>query len=81
MEKKFRSAELPWLSTSTSHFIGKYYCKGEYRVHRVYNHSNLKPYFVAQHCDQVESYISYNHVLLRSPCFVINKQVKFQEGE
>jgi hypothetical protein len=46
LKNKSRSAELSWLSTCTYHFVGKYNYNGEYRVHRVYIHSNLKPPFV-----------------------------------
>ena len=42
LEEKIKCAELPWLSRCTYHFIGKYNCKGDYMVHRVYICSNLK---------------------------------------
>jgi hypothetical protein len=35
-EKLYAYADLPWFSRHTYHFIGKYNCKGEYKVHRVY---------------------------------------------
>ena len=41
LEEKFKSVELSWLSRCTYHFIGKYNCKGDYMVHRVYICSNL----------------------------------------
>jgi len=50
-------------------------------VHRVYNCSNLKSPFVVQQYDQLKGCNRYNHVMSRSPSFVIKKQVKFQEGE
>jgi hypothetical protein len=48
-------------------------------VHRVYICSNLKFPFVVQ--DNFEAYNRYNHVMSRSPSFVIKQQVKFQEKE
>jgi len=50
-------------------------------VHRVYICSNLKSLFVVQQYDQLEGCNRYNHVMSRSPSFVIKKQVKFQQGE
>ena len=50
-------------------------------VHRVYICSNLKSPFVAQQHDQLEGCNRNYLVMLRSPCFVIKKQVKFQEEE
>ena len=50
-------------------------------VHRVYICSNLKSHFVVQQYDRLEGCNRYNHVMSRSPSFVIRKQVKFQEGE
>jgi hypothetical protein len=81
LEEKFKCAELPWLSRQTYHFISKYNYKQEYMVHRVYICSNLKSPFVGQQYDQLEGCTRNSHVMWRSPCFVINKQVKFQEGE
>ena len=81
LRENFLRAELPWLSRCTYHFIGKYNCKGEDLVHRVYICSNLKSPFVVQQYDQLEGCNRYNHVMSRSPSFVIKKQVKFQEGE
>ena len=48
LEEKFRCVELSWLSRYTYHFIGKYNCKGEYMVHRVYFCLNLKSPFGVQ---------------------------------
>jgi len=81
LEEKHRCVKLPWLYTCTYHFIGKYNCKGEYMVHHIYICSNLKSPFVVQQYDQLEGCNRYNHVMSRSPSFVIKKQVKFQEGE
>jgi len=50
-------------------------------VHRVYICSNLKFLFVVQQYDQSEGCNRYDHVMSRSPSFVIKKHVKFQEGE
>jgi hypothetical protein len=59
-----------------------YICdKGEYMIHRVYICSNLKSPFVVQQYDNLEAYNRYNHVMSRSPSFVIKQHVKFQEGE
>ena len=45
LKEKFKCAELPWLSRCAYHFIGKYNCKREYMVHRVYIWSNLNSPF------------------------------------
>jgi hypothetical protein len=50
-------------------------------VHRVYICSNLKSPFSVHQYDQSKGRIRYNHVMSRSPSFVIKKQTKFQEGE
>jgi hypothetical protein len=50
-------------------------------VHRVYICSNLKSPFVVQQYDNFKAYNRYNHVMSRSPSFVIKQYVKFQEGE
>jgi hypothetical protein len=81
LEEKFKCAKLPWLSKCTYHFIDKYNYKEEYMVHGVYICSNMKSPFVVQQYDQLEGCTGNSHVMWRSPCFVINKQVKFQEGE
>jgi hypothetical protein len=77
LEKKFLCAELPWLSTCIYQFIDKYNYKGEYMVHQVYICSNLKSPFSVHQYDQSKGRIRYNHVILRSPSFVIKKQAKF----
>ena len=77
LREKFLCTELPWLSRCTYHFIGKYNCKGEDMVHRVYICSNLKSPFVVQQYDRLEGCHRYNHVMSRSPSFVIRKHVKF----
>jgi hypothetical protein len=41
----------------------------------------MKSSFVVQRYDNFEAYNRYNHVMSRSPSFVIKQQVKFQEGE
>jgi hypothetical protein len=81
LEEKFMFADLSQLSRHTFHFIGKYNNKGEYMVHRVYIYSNLKSPFVVQQYDNFKAYNRYNHVMSRSPSFVIKQQIKFQEGE
>jgi hypothetical protein len=48
LEEKFKCVELPWLSKCTYYFIGKYNCKGEYMVHRVYICLYLKSPLIVQ---------------------------------
>ena len=81
LEEKLKCVELSWLSTCTYHFIGKYNCKGEYMVHRVYICSTLKSPNIAQKYDQPKDSNCYNLVMSSFPSFVIKKHVKFQEGE
>jgi hypothetical protein len=81
LEEKFKCAEFPWLTSCTYRFIGKYNCKGEYMLHRIYICSNLKSPFSVQQYEQLEDCNRYNHVMSRSPCFVLKKQVKFKEEE
>jgi hypothetical protein len=50
-------------------------------VHRVYICLNLKSPFAVHQYDQSKGFIRYNHVMSRSPSFVIKKQVNFQERE
>jgi hypothetical protein len=50
-------------------------------VHRVYICSNMKSPFSMHQYDQSKGCIRYNHVMLRSPSFVIKKHVKFQKGK
>jgi hypothetical protein len=73
LKEKFLCAELPWLSTCIYHFIDKYNCKGEYMVHRVYICSNMKSPFAMHQYDQSKGCIRYNHVMSRSPSFVIKQ--------
>jgi hypothetical protein len=73
LEKKFKCANLPWLSRCTYHFIGNYNCKGEYMVHRIYICSILKSPFVVQQYDNFEPYNRYNHIMSRSLSFVIKQ--------
>ena len=81
LEEKFKCAELSWLSRCTYHFIGKYTCKGDYMVHRVYICSNLNSPFAIRQYDQLEGCNIYNNVMWRNPNFVLKKNDKFQEGE
>jgi hypothetical protein len=81
LREKFLCTELPWLSRYTYHFIGKYNYNGEYMVQQIYICLNLKSPFVVKQYDQSEGCNRYNHVMSRSPSFVIKKWVKFQEGE
>jgi len=50
-------------------------------VHRVYFCLNLKCPFGVQQYDQLEGCNRYNHVMSRSPNFIVRTQVNFQEGE
>jgi hypothetical protein len=50
-------------------------------VHRVYICSNLKSSFSVHQYDQSKGCIRYNHVILKSPSFVIKQQIKFQKGK
>jgi hypothetical protein len=77
LEEKFWFAHFSWSSRCIFHFINKYNNKGEYMVHRVYICSNLKSPFVVQQYDNFEVYNRYNHVMSRSPSFVIKQHVKF----
>ena len=81
LEEKLKCVELPWLSTWTYHFIGKYNCKVEYMVHCVYICSTLKSPNIAQKYDQPKDSNCYNLVMSSFPSFVIKKHVKFQERE
>ena len=63
LEEKFKCAELPWLSRCTYHYIGKYNCKREYMVHRVYICSNLKSPYIVQKYDQPKDCNCYNLVM------------------
>jgi hypothetical protein len=77
LEEKFTFADFSQLSRHTFHFIDKYNNKGEYMVHRVYICLNLKSSFIVQQYDNFEAYNRYNHVISRSPSFVIKQHVKF----
>ena len=81
LEEKFKSAELPWLSRCTYHFIGKYNCKGDYMVHRVYICSNLNSPYAMRQYDQFEGCNLYNNVMWINQNFVLKKHDKYQEGE
>jgi hypothetical protein len=81
LEEKFTFTDLSWLSKCTFHFVGKYNKKEEYMVHRVYIRSNMKSPFIVQQYDNFETYNSYNHVMSRSPSFVIKQHVQFQKGK
>jgi hypothetical protein len=49
-------------------------------VHRVYICSNLKSSFVVQQYDNFEAYNRYNHVMSRSPSFIISNMLNFKKG-
>jgi hypothetical protein len=73
LREKFLCAELPWFSRCTYNFIDKYNYKVKYMVHQVYICSNLQSPFVVQQYDQLEGCNRNNHVMSRSPSFVIKK--------
>ena len=62
-EKLSAYSELTYLSNYTYHFIGKYNCKGEYLVHKVYICSNLKYPFGLQFNGQIGGCTNTNDVL------------------
>jgi len=80
-EKLFMNPDFLWLSANTYHVIGRYNCKGEYMIHRVYICSNLNSPFVVQECDQLEGCNSNNIVMPSYSSFVLKKHVKIKEGE
>ena len=83
-EKLCMNADFPWLSKNTYHVIGRYNCKGDYMVHRVYICSNLKFSFIEQPCDRVEDHYNTNPIMSSSSCsslFVLSQQDQFLEGE
>jgi hypothetical protein len=77
----FAESELPCSCNVSFHAIGKYNCKEEYMVRRIYICSNVKSPFIMQKYDQLELSNSHNHAISSSPSFVVKKQDKSQEGE
>ena len=73
LEEKFECTEFPWLSRYTYHFIGKYNCKGDYMVHRVYICSNLNSPFCVHQYDQIEGGNIDNNIMWRFPSFPLKK--------
>ena len=63
LEEKFKCAKLPWLSRCTYHFIGKYNCKGDYMVHRVFICSKLNSPFSVHQYDQIEGCNIDNNIM------------------
>ena len=80
-EKLFAYSELTCLSNHTYHFIGKYNCKGEYLVHKVYICSNLKYPFGLQFNGQIGGCTNTNDVLESFSSFSLKKQGQPKEGE
>jgi hypothetical protein len=83
-EKLSFTAGFRWLCKHTYHAIGKYTCKGDYMVHRVYICSNMKSPFGMKQDDQLEGYVKTNHIMSSSTCpslYVLQQQGKIQEGE
>ena len=73
LEEKFKSVGLPWLSRCTYNFIGKYNCKEDYMVHRVYICSNLNSPFGVHQYDQIEGCNIDNNNMWRFPSFALKK--------
>jgi len=80
-EKFFAYSELTCLSDYTNHFIGKYNCKREYLVHKVYICSNLKYPFGLQYNGQIGSSTNTNDVLPSFSSFSLKQQGQPKEGE
>ena len=70
---QFAESEMPCPSNVSFHAIGKYNCKDEYMVRRIYFCSNVKSPFIMQKYDHLELSNSYNHAILSSPSFIIKK--------
>ena len=80
-EKLSFSTNLLCLSKNTFQVIGKYNCKGEYMVHRVYILSNIKSPFVSKQYDQLEGRTNANPIMSSVSCssiFVLKQYDKFQ---
>ena len=73
LEEKFKCAKLCWLFRCTYYFIGKYNCKGDYMVHRVYICSNLNSPFGVHQYDQIEGCNIDNNIMWRFPSFALKK--------
>ena len=72
-------ADMPWYSKNMYHVFGRYNCKGEYMVHRVYIYSNLKSPFVEKQYNQLEGYTNANRIMSsssRCSLFVLKQQNK-----
>jgi hypothetical protein len=67
-EKLSFTADFPWLSKHTYHAIGKYTCKGDYMVHRVYICSNMKSPFGMKQYVQLDSCAKVNHIMSGFMC-------------
>jgi len=80
-EKLFAYSELTGLSNYTYHFIGKYNCKREYLVHKVYICSNLKYPFGLQYNGQIGGSTNTNDVLPSFSSFSLKQQGQPKEGE
>jgi hypothetical protein len=82
-EKLSFTSDFPWLSKHTYHAIGKYTCKGDYLVHRVYICSNMKSPFGMKQDDQLEGCVKAIHITSSSTCpsfMFCNNTVKFKKG-
>lgn len=77
----FARFDLPCSHNIGFHAIGKYNCKEDYMVHRIYICSNMKSSAVVQKYDPFEVCASCNHSMSSSPCFIVKKQDMSQEEE
>ena len=83
-EKLSFSADLSCLSRNNFHVVGRYNYNGDYTIHRVYIHLNMKSLFAGQQYDQPEGCTNANHIMSSFSCsslFVLKQQDKFKEGE
>jgi hypothetical protein len=67
-EKLSFSSDLTWISKHTYHFIGRYSCKGQYMVHRLYIYLNMKSPFIMKQYDELEVCVKTSHITSSSTC-------------
>ena len=79
-EKRFAYSELTGLSNYTYHFIGKYNCKREYLVHKVYICSNLKYPFGLQYNGQIGAALTLMMSCQVSLVFLLSNRVSPKKG-
>ena len=79
-EKFFAYSELTCLSDYTNHFIGKYNCKREYLVHKVYICSNLKYPSGLQYNGQIGAALTLMMSCQVSLVFLLSNRVSPKKG-